>query len=117
MKAPALILYSLLLASPVALSQQTNCTKHIGGVISCTGPNGYRAEAREHINGQASYYDSTGAVGTVTKITNGGVNVSPSVVGRSAPPPGVMPYVAPDGGLNVGSRMVEPSHALRGLGF
>ena len=67
---------------------QTNCTKHLGGEVTCSGPGGYSVEAREHLNGQTSYYDSRGNVGTVTHTINGGVNVSPTVVGSAPPPPG-----------------------------
>lgn len=92
----ALLLFSSAYA-PLSLAQ-TDCTKYLGGVISCAGPNGYTMEAREHLNGQTSYYDSTGAVGTVTKTLNGGVNVSPTVVGRGGRSPAVPAYVT-SGGL------------------
>ena len=81
---------TVLLAALLSFSSlsfaQTNCTKYLGGEITCDGPNGYRMEAREHLNGQTSFYDSRGNVGTVTQTLNGGVNVSPTVVGRGGPP-------------------------------
>lgn len=84
---PLLFLLPLSFLSFSSLSfAQTNCTKYIGGVISCTGPGGYRVEAREGINGQTSYYDSNGNVGTVNQHPNGGVSITPTHVGSSYPP-------------------------------
>ena len=94
-----------LLASPTFA--QVNCTQHLGGVTSCSGPSGYQYESREHLNGQSSYYDNRGNAGSVTHTLNGGVNVSPTQVG-SAPPPVPVPVTSghPTDNINVGSRMV-----------
>lgn len=92
------LLVSLLLitvASPSVLAQ-TNCTRYIGGEITCTGHGGYQVEAREHINGQTSYYDNRGNVGTVNQHPNGGVSVTPTQIGRSAPS---VPAYVTSGGL------------------
>ena len=79
---------------------QVNCTQHLGGVTSCSGPSGYQYESREHLNGQSSYYDNRGNAGSVTHTLNGGVNVSPTQVGSAPPPPvAVQPAYITSGGL------------------
>jgi hypothetical protein len=90
---------------------QVNCTQHLGGVTSCSGPSGYQYESREHLNGQSTYYDNRGNTGTVTHTLNGGVNVSPTHVG-STPPPVPVTSGHPTDNINVGSRMV-PYKGLR----
>jgi hypothetical protein len=42
-------------------------------------------EAREHVNGQASYYDNRGNVGTVNQHPQGGVSITPTQVGSYPP--------------------------------
>jgi hypothetical protein len=79
-----ILLSCLFLFSSLSLAQ-TNCTRYLGGEITCTSPGGYRVEAREHINGQTSYYDSNGNVGTVNQHPNGGVSITPTHVGSSYP--------------------------------
>lgn len=102
----ALLLVSSAYA-PLSLAQ-TDCTRYLGGVISCTGPNGYQMEAREHLNGQTSFYDSKGNQGMVTRTLNGGIDVSPTVVGRGGAP-SVTPLITgrPNDNLNPGSRIVS----------
>ena len=75
---------------------QVNCTTYLGGVTSCSGPNGYQSESRQGLNGQSSFYDSYGNSGTVTRTLNGGVNVSPSQIGGRVPG-GAAPRVSSDG--------------------
>ena len=99
-----------LLAAPSTFAQ-VNCTQHLGGVTSCSGPSGYQYESREHLNGQSSYYDSAGNVGSVTHTLNGGLTVSPTQVG-STPPPVPVTSGHPTYDINVGSRMV-PYKGLR----
>lgn len=73
-------------------------------------------EGREHLNGQTSFYDSKGNQGMVTRTLNGGIDVSPTVVGRGGPP-SVAPLITgrPNDNLHTGSRMVPVSPALRAL--
>jgi hypothetical protein len=94
-----LLLITLSLFSSVSFAQ-VNCNSYLGGVTSCTGPNGYQSESRQHLNGQSSYYDSLGNSGTVTKTLNGGVNSVPLTRGRAAPSPvPVQPAYITSGGL------------------
>jgi hypothetical protein len=86
---PFFLISLAFLLSPVSFAQ-ANCNKYVGGVISCTGPGDYRLEGREHINGQTSYYDNRGNVGTVTEYLNGAMSVTPSQIGSAPPPPGAL---------------------------
>ena len=85
MKTTVLLAASLLLFSSVSFAQ-TNCTTYLGGEITCSGPSGYQAQGRQHLNGQTSYYDNRGNQGTVTNTLNGGTRIDPTVVGRGGLP-------------------------------
>ena len=90
------VLYPSLFFASLAFAQ-TNCITYLGGVTSCDGPGGYHLESRQGLNGQSSYYDNRGSSGTVTQTLNGGVNVSPTTVGRGIPAP--LPAVPGSGSL------------------
>jgi len=96
----AFFLVALSLLLPSLSFAQANCTTYLGGVTSCTGAGGYQYESRQHLNGQSSFYDNQGNSGTVTRTLNGGVNVSPTTVGKTAPRVApVQPAYITSGGL------------------
>lgn len=76
---PLRILSSLLCLASMLFSSvsfaQTNCTKHLGGEITCTGPGGYQAEGRQHLGGTESWYDNKGNSATVRHDPFGGTSI------------------------------------------